>query len=328
MAARVSLRLFALLIAPAAAFATAALPGSKGILWSVDWSPNGQSFAVSGEWIRIFDVASFEPVALPALADSKPASKVRWQPGGKRLAVSGGAYETTAIYDFVSQQKTLLPTNPRKEGTRGIAWDPTGQRLATAGNDGSLQIWTVEGTLLHTYRAEKSKSLTGVAWHPSEDKIVTVGEFIRLHDSSGTLLKQIVHRTEEKGVVLLLCVEWHPSGEFFAVSDYGNPDTGAIPAIQFWSSDGQLLKTIEVKGAALRNVSWSPDGRWLASASDALRIWSKSGELQHEGKSPDLLWGVRWHPQGNLILTSSMEGRVTLWTPAAIVERRIVEPKD
>ena len=63
----------------------------------------------------------------------------------------------------------------------------------------------------------------------------------------------------------------------------------------------------------------------LASASDKLRIWTKAGELKHEGDSPDLLWGVDWHPNGHMLLTSSIEGHVTLWTADAKVSMRIVD---
>lgn len=87
-----------------------------------------------------------------------------------------------------------------------------------------------------------------------------------------------------------------------------------------------MLKTIDAEGGeAFRNVSWSPDGKKLASASDALRVWSHDGELLHVGRSPAPLWGVRWHPRGERILTSSMGGQVTLWSASAEVLKQIVD---
>lgn len=296
--------------------------GAKGILWSVDWSPDGGSFGVGGDWTRLFDGQTMEVRGLRPLEQSGRVSKLRWSPDGKQLAVSGPD-EATALYDIVTGGKTKLPT---AEGTRGITWNASGQKLATAGSDGALQIWSASGELLNTTKPKKAKSLTGVAWNPQADIVVTVSEMIRLYDGSGTLTHEIAYRPEAKGPVLLLCVEWHPSGKFFVVGDYGNHDTDDQPELQFWSREGRWLKTIVVGGGPIRNVSWSPDGRFLASASDALRIWTEEGALQHVGPSPDFLWGVRWKPDGELVLTSSMEGRVTLWTPAAIPIKRVVEP--
>ena len=296
---------------------------SSTILWSVDWSADGKLFAVGGAWVGIFDAETQLKRQAPALDSLKAIAKVRWNPRCNLLALSGGADGVTAIYDPTTDQKITLKT---KEGTRGIAWNASGELLATAGNRGELQIWSASGQLLHTTRPENAKSLTGVAWHPKEDKIVTVSEFIRWYDGKGNIIKQVRHRPEAKGLALLLCVAWHPSGEFFIVGDYGNSEAGDAPLLQFWSADGKLLKTMEVKnGAAFRNISWNRDGSLLASASDALRIWSKDGQLRHIGKSPDLLWGVRWNREGNRLLTSSHEGRVTLWTATAEVTRNIVE---
>ena len=296
---------------------------NNNILWSVDWSADGKSFAVGGAWVGIFDAETQLKRQAPALDSLKAVAKVRWHPRRNLLALSGGADGVTVIYDPAADQKIALKT---KEGTRGIAWNASGELLATAGNRGELQIWSASGELLHTTRRDKAKSLTGVTWHPTEDKIISIGEFITMYDGKGNIVKQVRHRPDAKGMALLLCVEWHPSGEFFAVGDYGNSDAGDAPVLQFWSADCKLLKTLEVKdGAAFRNISWNRDGSLLASASDALRIWSKDGQLLHVGKSPDFLWGVRWNREGNRLLTSSQEGRVTLWTATAEVSKNIVE---
>ena len=301
-------------------------PGDRGILWAVDWSADGKFFSVVGDWNGVFDAKTFERLSAPALDAGSRLNGLHWHPQRSALAVSGTAGEATAIYDVATDRKTPLHT---KEGARGIAWNAAGDRLAASANDGSLQIWDASGELLKTTRPEKAKGLTAVAWHPRGEKIITVGEFINVYEGDGGLLAQWKHRPEAKGFCLLLCVAWHPSGEFFVVGDYGNHDTGEPPALQFWSAGGRLLKTIESEGGeAIRGLSWNRDGSLLASASEALRVWSREGELRHTGKSPDALWGVSWNREGDAILTSSIEGRVTLWTAEAEVARRIVEVRE
>lgn len=61
----------------------------------------------------------------------------------------------------------------------------------------------------------------------------------------------------------------------------------------------------------------------MATASDQLSIFDKSGHLMYQAEAPDLLWGVDWHPDGNQLLTSSMDGRITLWNAQAKVIKEV-----
>jgi WD40 repeat protein len=298
---------------------------TSGILWNVDWSPDGKQFAVAGDLVGIFQSQSGEKLPSAKLEEGKPINHIRWHPTKPILATSGGGENSTMIYDPVLNERIVLPT---AEGTRGVAWNASGDRMATAGNRGELQIWTAEGKLIRTTRPDKAKGLTGVAWSPDDERIVTVGEFIVLHDHSGNIRKTIPHRPKSKGFLLLLSVDWHPSGEFFVVGDYGNYDTGESAALQWWSREGELLRTVfPVRSKTeFRNAQWSRDGNFLATASDALRIWSRQGELLHEGKFPENLWGLRWSKDGKQLLTSSQKGRVTLWDQNAKQVRTLLAP--
>lgn len=251
-------------------------------------------------------------------------TSVDWHPSDDTLAVSsqGPGGDAKGIYRVDSGDRIAL------EGgfARDVSWSPKGDALAMT-SDGALRIWRHDGTLLHEIpRYREGKGLTSVAWRPSGDRIVTVGARITLHDGQGKPIRQLTHRPEAGDrLQLLLCVEWHSSGEFFAVGDYGTEVDD--PVLQFWSADGELLKSIPLEGdTQLRNLAWNHDGSRLASASSRLRIWTRDGELESDAPSPDLLWGVDWDPTGERILTTSTEGRVTLWNKSAEVIREIVLP--
>ena len=132
-------------------------PGRRGILWSVDWSADGKLFAIGGEWVGVFSAETYAKRPFPSLDGSTMGTKVRWHPQLGLLAVSGGSAEDSAIFNMITDQKVPLKT---KEGTRAVAWNSTGELLATAGNDGSLQIWSRDGKLLHMTRQEKAKGMT------------------------------------------------------------------------------------------------------------------------------------------------------------------------
>jgi WD40 repeat protein len=299
-------------------------------LWSVDWNHDGTMFAVGGEQtLQVIDAETLKQTSLLGTPDDWndhyfAATSVTWHPTNlDLLAVStqGAGANHNGIFNVKTSSRTSFATSMG----RGIAWNPSGDQLATSNpDDGHLRIWKSDGSLLSDIpRFKEAKGLTGVSWHPSSKSIVSIGAFITLHQTDGTVTQQMTHRPEaEKRLCLLLSVAWHPSGAFFVTGDYGNEIDD--PVLQFWTEEGQLIKTIPFTGGdEIRNVAWSRDGERLATASDQLRIWDKNGTLLHEADAPDLLWGVDWHPKGDRILTSSIDGRITLWNSKAKLIKEI-----
>ena len=112
---------------------------------------------------------------------------------------------------------------------------------------------------------------------------------------------------------LMLCVTWHPSGAFFVTGDYGDFEFHFPPLLQFWTYEGQKIKTIEESKAEYRNIKWSNDGELLATASEKIRLWNKEGNLVSEQTTKDLLWGIDWNKEATQIITTDGEGKITFW---------------
>ena len=89
-----------------------------------------------------------------------------------------------------------------------------------------------------------TKIFLGMDWHPSKNILTTVGDEIRIFDTSGKQLDIFKHRQQQAG---LLTVKWHPSGEFFVTGDYGHPKEGIPVLLQFWQPDGKLYQRMEWK---------------------------------------------------------------------------------
>ena len=69
---------------------------------------------------------------------------------------------------------------------------------------------------------------------------------------------------------------------------------GAI-ILRMVAGNGKLMKEWNGSKREFRNIRWNKQGTYLATASDALRIWSKNGKLLYTGKphGNSVLWGNR-----------------------------------
>lgn len=288
------------------------------ILWSANWSHDGKYIAVGGvdKKIRIWDGETFE---LAKIYDNQTEiQRMSWHPTSNLLAIAAIG-DGSKIIDI--EQDSILPLKGDKGyGSRSIAWNHTGDLLANADYQGEITIWTKDGELIRTIEKENTISNVAVDWHPTKNELIVLSELIRIYDAHGNLLKKFKHRKED---VLMLCVKWHKSGDFYVLGDYGDNYKDYKPLLQFWDSNDTLIKEIDVSRSEYRNLSWTSDGTKLATASDALRIWTKNGDLLAEGFSEDNLWGVDWSPDGKYIITSSQNGSIKIWDNKANVVREL-----
>lgn len=289
---------------------TAQNTGEKQILWTADWSPDGKYIAIGGntDSLQLYRAKNLRPYRAWPVKNTITA--VKWHPSLPLIAVATHLSEDKVrIINYVTNDIMVLE-GISPDGARGIDWNYTGTYLAVADNDGQVSIFDVHGQLIRQIQ-DNTKSLTSIDWHPSKNTFVTVGPHISMYDIEGHLLKKIQHRPEE---TLLLSVSWHRSGDFFVTGDYGDHELHYPPLLQFWGPNGDLIRSINTGKGEYRNMAWNAKGDRLATASDALRIWDKTGKLLYEGASNDYLWGIAWNPKGTRIVTSSIEQAITLWS--------------
>lgn len=290
--------------------------GKTPILWTADYSPDGEFYAIGGNDSLLMLYRTRDNKKLHSFKMPASVQCLDWHNTSKLLAIALSE-KPVQILDVTTLRFQTLKGNT---GTRALDWNHDGELLAVGDYEKTLQIWSKEGRLLKTIPKGDNKSYLSVEWHPSENIILTGSDKIRVFDTSGNLLQTIKHRKEETPI---LTVRWHPGGTFFASGDYGEPENNIESLLQFWNMNGALIKTMHGSKAEYRNIRWNRTGDLLTTASDALRLWSKEGKLIKTGSSEDLLWGLDWDSDNRTIITSSQEGKIKLWNKNAKLQKRI-----
>ena len=283
-------------------------------LWAVAWSPDGKYIATGGnqDELKLFDANTFELIKTYPVKNVQ-LSRLKWHPFENKLAVitQSKTFKAKILNlddDIWTELKGL------ENSFRGLDWNYNGTLLSVSEFEGFVSVFNTEGNRISRFKANE-KGAAGLDWHPKKNILVTVGTEVGIFNHLGDTLKMFETRTKEP---FLLCVEWHKSGKFFAVGDYGDLEKAENKLVQFWNTKGEKLKEIKGSIAEYRNLRWNKNGTKLATASDALRIWDKKGNLLAESKSTDdYLWGIDWSPNGKYIVTSSSKGVITVWDKQA-----------
>lgn len=288
------------------------------ILWSANWSADNSYIAVGGvdRNIRIFSGHTFE--LLKVIQNNSAVQRMSWHPYRNILAVAATEDGSRLIDMENDSVKHLKGLNAN--GTRAIDWNCNGEIIALADYEGIITLWNQDGELLLTITKENTKGNVAIDWHPFKNEFVVLSDSVRMYDSGGKLLHKFCHRKED---VLMLCVQWHKSGDFFVIGNYGDNEYGYKALLQFWKADGTLLTASDISKAEYRNIAWNKKGDRLATASDALRIWSKKGKLLATGFSEHNIWGIDWRPDGKHIVTSDFEGHIRIWDKKARLVRQL-----
>lgn len=278
-------------------------------LWSVDWHATQDQLVVGGtqDTLRVLSSKDFK--LIKDYPYKGTITKAKWHPTKNKLAVSVQDGISKSIILNLDHDEMIALDSITNDGARAIGWNHTGDLLAVGDYEGFITVFDENGNFLKKIDTHQ-KGIIGLDWHPEENLIVAVGEQITWYHYELDSLKHMEDRSKD---VLMLCVGWHPSGQFFVTGDYGDFEYHYPPLLQYWTYDGQKIKAIEESKAEFRNLKWSNDGELLATASEKVRLWDKEGNLVAEEPTQHLLWGIDWNEDASQLVATDENGKIILW---------------
>ena len=260
-------------------------------------------------------------------------------PDGTQLAVgtSIGVWiydaETGAEITLYTENSGVYTENSgvdlvkRKSYINVSAFSADGHTLACGDFNGNITLWDLERRSLKSTFAGNGRPVKALMFIEEDTKLAyaigwggtrwgndgTAGLW-NLTDDTHKPIVAALHQTKEE-----LHVAFSPDGQLLAAacaSAYWGKRK-EIPAIQLWDvNTEQLLFTVEKQTENIEALTFSSDGKVLASAeaSDRIRLWDvESGTLLSTLKAPTSPKGLAFSPDSRLLATGGSEGIVQLW---------------
>jgi len=203
-----------------------------------------------------------------------------------------------------------------------VAWSPESKFIALCGNDDKVKVLEFDGTNVTSFTTTipgATDALT-LDWSPKGD-FLSVGIkndvggaefFVYRFDPHALDVESIlVDEVSEEIGIDINSLKWSPCGRYIAL---GTKISGSIDEIQIWGFDGTSLTLTDTynPGSEVKEVSFSPDGKYLAIA--YLKSTDNIEVLRFNPLSTDIL-----DPLSSITATSFSEANLNSidWSPIA-----------
>lgn len=222
-----------------------------------------------------------------------------------RLAVADR--RRVAIWDPAAGQTTTLT----EAAVTAIELSADGRRAMTI-EEGAVRVWDVRESRTNasfTPPVEAGGFASGMlrgSLSPDGRRaaIVGTGRNATVWDAeTGTRLLALSHVTHDVGIV-----RFDPTG--------GTLVTAASRGLHLWDASGRGLASADGQGGFIERVTFSADGRLLASVDDqgVVRIWdAPSLRIASSLRNPVPAVAAAFHPRMALVATAHTDGRVRFW---------------
>ncbi|KAB8335546.1 hypothetical protein SD80_004360 [Scytonema tolypothrichoides VB-61278] len=281
---------------------------------SISFSPDSQKFVSGSEdnTPKLWSLDGKEIKTFEGHEDS--ITSVSFNSNGQ-MVVSGSKDRTIKLWNL--DGKEIKTFNKHRGSINSVSFSPNGKLIASASEDKTIKLWNLEGQEVKTMNHDQS--VKSIGFSSDGQTIVALSGYysnpFRLWRRDGTLLtaRDISIMSGNTGYTPDL-ISLSLDGRTMALGS-ANEKSIQIQSLKLQdSSDIGNILNLQGHRNNITGISFSPDGKVLASASEdkTVKLWNVENQ---NFQTPNLNYvtNVSFSPNGQILVSVKSEQKVQLW---------------